>query len=474
MKVLLVSTNTVRVPYPVAPLGLALLAARLEGEFDVRLYDGLADGGAGLADLLRDFAPDVVAAGIRNVDDLGQEGGDWYPEHILRDFVAPIRAATRAPLVLGGSGFSLFPAAMLDFLGADYGIAGEAEASLPQLLRALETGQPVDAIPGIVYRDAGGVRVVPARTRPGALSHVFPRIDTRIDWTPYRGLGSYPIQTKRGCAHRCLYCTYPAVEGRAFRLRSPVEVADEIQETAARLPGTTFEFVDSTFNDPPRHAEAICREIASRNLGVRLRTMGINPGGISEDLFVHMKAAGFAQIDCTPDSASPRVIAALEKNFGRADLERGARIIREHRMPTVWFFLFGGPDEDEDTVRESLEFVDHHVAPDDLVLMGAGLRVYPDTGLHRRALAEGLAAPGDPLFRPLYYVSPRIGDARLRQMLRDAAATRPNCLPPGESTPDREMMGEAIRRRREQGLAEPMFRTLLRIRRERMGFPPVD
>ncbi|MBU0960930.1 MAG: hypothetical protein KKH60_05330, partial [Proteobacteria bacterium] len=89
-------------------------------------------------------------------------------------------------------------------------------------------------------------------------------------------------------------CTYPVIEGKTYRTRTPKSIADEMEAVHKRLGFLTFEFVDSTFNDPPGHAEEICREIAKRNLNVQLRTMGINPAHATKELFDLMLAAGFS------------------------------------------------------------------------------------------------------------------------------------------------------------------------------------
>lgn len=474
MRVLLVNTNTCRVPYPVAPLGACLLASALRDEFEVRVHDGTFRGAEGLAATVRDFAPDVVGLSVRNVDDMLPRDGAWFLDAVQKEFLEPLRGLTRATLVVGGSAFSLFPRHLMDAWAPDYGIVAEGESSFRDLLRAQRDGGDASGIPGLAFRRGGEVVVNPPRCSSGTL--VLPRadVDRWIDFEPYRRLGAYPVQARRGCTHGCIYCTYPNVEGRAYRLRDPEDIADEVAEAAARLPGVTFEFVDSTFNDPPGHAEAICRALARKAPGLRLRTMGVNPGNVTAELLDLMQAAGFAQIDCTPDSASPRMIKAMGKNFRFEELVAAARHIRARRMPTVWFFLFGGPGESTETLRESFDFIDREIDPEDLVLMGVGLRVYPGTPLHRKALRDGVIRADDDLVRPTFYVSPELGYDGVLAHLQAAAATRPNCLPPGENTPSPDMMREALEMRQRQGLAEPMFRTLLRIRRAWPRFAPAE
>lgn len=467
-RVLLVNTNTLRSPYPVPPLGLCLLASALEGLYEVRIHDGLAQGaGDSLAASVRDFEPHYIGLGIRNVDDPTVEGGTFYGEAAVRDFVQPLRLLTAAPLILGGSGFTVFPREFMETSGADYGVAGEGETALPALLQALDRGLDPSGMPGVLSkRSPSGGRMAEPSVEMGTLP--FSEIDRRLDYGPYRERGSYPIQTKRGCAHRCVYCSYPGLEGRTFRARSPEAVAEEIQQARQRLGDVSVEFVDSTFNDPQGHAEAICSEIARRKPQVRLRTMGVNPARVSEELLRGMKQAGFAQIDVTPDSASPRVLRGMQKNFRLEDLQRTARLVREHRLPTMWFMLLGGPGETEETLRETFDFIDRHVNPEDMVHISEGIRIYPGTPLRGIALQEGVLRESDSLFRPVFYVSPALGRRRLGEWLARAVETRPNCVRSRESTPSPEMLREAAKLRAERNLTEPMFRTLLRLRRSGM------
>lgn len=466
-KVLLVNTNQETSPYPVPPLGLCLVAGVLSGEYEVRIYDGTFAGATGLSDTIGAFGPDYVGVTIRNIDDMDILNPTRYLETIRDTFIKTIRERTKAPCILGGSAFSIFPEHILEMFGADYGVMGEGELVFPGLLRALDRGDDPSGMPGVA---SPGKRVpVPAAGAYDLSGMPFSEIDRKIDFAPYRARGSYPVQTKRGCAHRCIYCTYTCIEGTRYRLRRPYDVADEIEQAAGRLEGVTFEFVDSTFNDPPGHAEEICREIARRKLGVRLRTMGINPAHATAGLFDLMRAAGFAQVDCTPDTASPRMLANLRKNFTIGQLTEAARIVREFDMPTMWFFIFGGPGETEDTIAESFNFIDAHISRKDMVHMTAGLRIYPQTGLYDRAVRDGVLKEGDPATETGFYISPEIGRERLFEVIHEASLARPNCIPVTESTPPPDMMARAVRMRGELGLTEPMFRSLLRIRYSMMG-----
>jgi radical SAM superfamily enzyme YgiQ (UPF0313 family) len=465
-KVLLVNTNTEKAPYPVPPLGLCIIASVIKNEHEVMVYDGTFDEGRALIGLLSEFKPDYIGATIRNIDDMDVVNPTSYIESIKHKFITPILESGNAPLILGGSGFSILPEFYLDHYSADYGVAGEGEIVFPDLLHCLDRGGDPSAVAGVFTRDDAGV--MPCRTFD-MMKLPFSEIDRKIDYPPYRGRGSYPIQTKRGCAHRCVYCTYKRIEGCRYRTRPPVHIADEIEQAQQRLGQLTFEFVDSTFNDPPGHAEGICRELAVRKLSLRLRTMGINPCNATSELFDLMCLSGFAQIDCTPDTASSRMLASLKKNFKLPDLIRTANLVREYDMPTMWFFIFGGPGETEETIRETFAFIDSCVSGKDMVHMTCGLRIYPGTDLHGTALEEKMIEPDDMLAEACFYFSKELGRDRLLSIINDASRARPNCVPVAETAPSPKMMSEAVRMREEMHLNEPLFRTLLRLRYRMLG-----
>ena len=163
------------------------------------------------------------------------------------------------------------------------------------------------------------------------------------------------LQTKRGCPFQCIYCTYPLIEGKKIRLRAPGAVADEIETMVSRGLDHLF-FVDNNFNYPPEQAQGICREIRSRRLSLRW-TAYVNPGFISEALVEDMKTSGCRGLELGIDSASPRQLEALGKNFTLEAIRDAARICRQGDLPFCFSLLLGGPGETLDTVRETLEQV---------------------------------------------------------------------------------------------------------------------
>ena len=463
-KVLLINTNTETQPYPVPPIGLCLLAAKIEDKFNVIVFDGTFGASEDLYKIVNEFDPDYIGFGIRNIDDMVYENQTIYFDKIKSNFTQPLRKISSATFILGGSGFSIYPEALLEFLEIDIGIVGEAEVCFPLLLEYLEKGKDFSDLKAVVIRNKKNYKPTHSKIED-ELILPYADIDRFISFDPYKTRGAYSIQTKRGCYHKCIYCTYPIIEGSNYKIRDAKKVADEIELAFQRLGNITFEFVDSTFNDPKNHAENICREIIKKGIRPRLRTMGINPRNTSKELFDLMMKAGFSQIDCTPDSASPKMLKILKKNFTLSQLIKTADLVRKNNLPTMWFFLFGGPGENEQTFAETFKFIDQYINPEDMVHMTAGLRIYPGTTLHKIAVKEGIITSEDKLLHPAYYISPELGMDKLASMIKEVAEKRHFCVPSCESIPPKGLLIRAYELQSSMTEKEPMFRTLIRLRK---------
>jgi len=464
-KVLLVNCNTEKAPYPVPPIGLCIIAQSIEDNYEVEVYDGMFDEGKNLASVVSRFQPDFIGCSIRNIDSMSIQTKDFFLDKVNELFIKPLKQMTKAPLILGGSGFSIYPYETMEYLEVNYGIIGEGEETFRQLLQALENSSDISVIDGVACRDFPFEKRTDYLTSPHPVTKYASGIYKYIDFTAYEERGAYSIQTKRGCAHGCIYCTYPVIEGKKFRIRTAEDIVDEIQTVFEKLGDICFEFVDSTFNDPAGHAESICREIIRRNLKVRLRTMGINPDNTSEELFSLMNQAGFTQIDSTPDSASPLMLKNLGKNFSLSTLQKTALMLSKADIPTMWFFVFGGPGETHKTIDETFDFIEQFISDKDLVYIATSLRIYPKTKLYDIALAENMISSNDTLLKPVFFENPQFPHEEISLYLRQKIGKKHNILFTSDARPSPEMMHQAMQERKEQGFDEPMFRTLLRIRK---------
>ena len=431
-RVLLVSTNRERQPYPVVPNGLACVASALDAAgHEVSFLDlcFARDPLATARDAARGFHPDVIGVSVRNIDNSDAIALRHYtPE--ARDVLQALRqAAPGAKIIAGGAAFGVAPEALFRDLGVDYAVAGDGERASVALVNALRSGAPIEASPGLVRDRDGTVTFTPPGEDADLDSLPHPSLHRWIDLARYQRHGAtIPIQTKRGCVYKCVYCTYRNVEGWGYRTRNPELVADEIEELKVKAGVRHFDFVDSTFNSPPGHALQVCEAISRRHLDVHLDTTNFTPATASPELLSAMKRAGFRTLGITAESASDPVLERLEKGFTAAKVREVAERVERHGIRTLWIFLVGGPGETPETVEETLEFARWRLQRGDAVYMTVGLRIYPGTTLHRIAIAEGVVPAGSALLDPTFYFSSALVFDTVVARLKRFAADHPRFM----------------------------------------------
>jgi radical SAM superfamily enzyme YgiQ (UPF0313 family) len=431
MRILLISPNTEMLPDPVFPLGLAFLSGALRGtRHEHRLLDLCFEGdfAAALGKAVNEFRPDAVGLSIRNVDNVAYPNFRSYLP-FFKQVVSTLRRLTGAPIILGGSGYSVMPHAILDHLQADYGIQGEGERSLPLLLDRMEDDLPIFNIPGLLTL----AQTLPAAPPPCPSSlpaHEMPKpVREQLDSGKYLELGGMGnIQTKRGCSFSCVYCTYPLIEGRDVRVRPPSAVVAEMEELS-RSGITTFFIVDDIFNFPPHHAKSICQSILERGLAVHWSCY-LHPQFVTESLLGTMKAAGCTSVEFGTDSGSDSQLGRLGKSFTRADVRRTSELCHKAGMPFCHSLIFGGPGEDRQTLQETFDLM-KEVAPTAVIAM-CGIRLFPGTRLAETASPEDLIFSGEGFLEPTFYLA-RSSRPFLLDALQTHAATNPNWILPGSN-----------------------------------------
>jgi radical SAM superfamily enzyme YgiQ (UPF0313 family) len=456
VKFLLVSANREKMPYPVYPLGAAFVAdaARAAGA-EVRTLDFCVetDPHDALAEAIREFAPDAIGFSIRNMDNCSYPNTQFYlPE--VREAIRTARRHSKAPVIVGGSAFSLSPDRVLAYLEADIGVAGEGEEATGPAL-AYATGRGQASFPGLVRRENGGVTVHPPAPSAAFVRAPGPSREWFSAGHYLEKGGMLSVQTRRGCPFHCVYCTYPVLEGRAVRVREPGVVVEEIARLE-RDHGMDFVFfVDDIFNFPLDGAKELLAAMQRR--GTRSRwTCYANPAFVDEELVRLAARTNCMGFEFGTDALDDGVLSAIGKNFTYAQVLSASRLCASAGLRYCHYLLLGGPGETEETLRRTFDRMDE-IDPDAVILM-TGMRVYPGTALEKIARDEGLAS-GD-LLSPAYYISPAVADG-LVSIVEAEANRRKNWVYQPKGV---HWDGEKFDAARRFGMRGPLWDFLRRVR----------
>lgn len=459
MKILLISVNRERMPYPVFPLGLAYIAGALrEKGHQIEVMDLCfsKEVSLDLHHTLYRFQPDLIGISLRNLDNLTFPTSVSYLKE-TEEVIKICRQMTSSPLVLGGSGYSLAPKDLFTYFDVDFGIFGEGEEIFLQLLETLEQGKEVFPTTNLLVKGKEfpplieGAKVFPLQGPDRSLFKT---------WRYLEEGGMANIQTKRGCPFTCIYCTYPLLEGRRIRLRETKEIVDEIQSLTEEGIDYLY-FVDDIFNYPPSFAEALCQEMVQKKIKIRWSAF-VHPGFLSEPLLQWMKEAGCTGIEFGTDSGSMKMLQNYKKTFTKEDIIQSSRICSKEDIPYCHYLLFGGPGEDESTIEESFELMDQ-LNPTAVIAM-LGIRIYPGTEMERISLSQGVIHPDSNLIYPYFYISPNIGE-RLKEVIQEKALLRNRWIVPGLEINISKNLIEQIRKFRIRG---PLWELVGRMKRPRI------
>lgn len=431
MRVLLISTNRSFNPVPVMPIGLCAVAEACErAGHRVHVLDLLfeKDPLAAIGSSIIDLRPDMIGLSLRNIDNNDMRDPVFYLED-LPLLVNTIRSLTGAPLVLGGAAMGVMPEAVLRYAGVSCGVVGDGERGFPLLLERIAAHESFDDLPGIALLDQGTFSLGVCANEEGPADCIAPDYRRWVNVAAYRSLlATAPVQTKLGCAFRCLYCTYRRLEGSEYRLADPRSVA----EAVARLAASGLrdvEFVDSVFNAPRAHALALCEALGRTDHRARLQSLELNPSHVDDELLDAMERAGFVGMGITAESAADPVLQGLRKGFTSREVHRTAEVVWRHRIPCAWIFLLGGPGETQDTVQQTLRFAEQVVRPRDVAFFNMGIRIYPGTELERLAREEGYCqVSAQDMLRPVFYVAPAVSASWIMEAVRRSMGSRMNII----------------------------------------------
>lgn len=404
MRVLLTSSWSGRQERPIFPLGLAHLASCLKKHqvicVDVNV---VRDPWSELANAIRDFQPEVIGISLRNIDTTQAHDvfSYWLPFAKMVRWLSA--QAPDIPVIVGGTGFSLFPEEIMRRLPEiELGVYLEGEESFPELLDNLDNPHLVR---GIFHRQNGEVIFTGLRPPPNLDDLPLPQRDVWDLPSYLKEPSQLGVQTKRGCCFGCIYCTYPLLSGKRVRVRRPQAVVDEIESLVDRYGVRRIFFADAIFSFPSDHAKAICQEIIDRGLDIKWRGYW-REKDLDTELASLAHRSGCDRFQFSPDGFSDASLEQLGKGMRLEEIKAAYSVlarIKDARFEIAFLFNYPGARWKDllDLAALVLElkiknrnFLFPHVT---------NIRIYPHTELHKLVTKEKYIRLDDDLLLPVFY-----------------------------------------------------------------------
>jgi radical SAM superfamily enzyme YgiQ (UPF0313 family) len=289
---------------------------------------------------ISDFNPDYIGiTSLSNQFDIAYK------------LVDGIKGNFDTPIVFGGFHVSVMREKVLHDTKADYGVLGEGEYTLLELVNGVDPAK----IKGLIWRKGPEIITNPPREFITDLDSLpFPAFE-RFPLKKYLDK-KIPIATSRGCPYHCTYCGTKLNMGRNFRPRSPENVVEEM-EYWYRKGYRYIEFNDDCFNFDMRRAERICDLLIEKHTDLKwdIRN-GIRVDRVSKPLLKKMKAAGCFFVGLGIESANPDTLKSIKKGIKLEQAERAVKLCKEVGLDIDAFFIVGLPSDNYESFKRTLSF----------------------------------------------------------------------------------------------------------------------
>ena len=330
------------------PLILAYVAAILERHgHKVLLLD------AKILNLSKDEALEKIK--VFKPDILGFRA-ETYHFHDALDWIRYLKHKLNIPVIAGGLNLSMYPKETFSHKEIDYAIIGEAIESLPKLLAALEYGDSLNNMPGIIYREDEKVIINPPTENyadfnvyPFPARHLLPNeryhsfISQRKNFTV--------MVTAMGCPFRCTFC---AISHR-YQPRSVKNVVDEIEICYRDFNVREIDFFDPVLFIGKDRVLNLFQEIKKRKLDIEWSCRS-RVDVVDKELLREAASAGCRQIYYGIESADPQILHTIKKEIEPEQIKQAIKWSKKYGIRAMGFFMVGNQGETKETVRGTIEF----------------------------------------------------------------------------------------------------------------------
>ena len=328
------------------PLALEILAASL-AHHDVRILDMRLD--AGLGRTLRAFRPHVV-------------GVTGYTTNVPRMLAVCSEVKEfdpRVVIVVGGYHATLCPEDF-DTPDVDVVVVGEGERTFPELLAAGEESGDLEEVAGLVFRR--GEEQVTTEPRQLLADLDQSPLPARHLTDAYRENYFFqfwssptPVETARGCPHKCKFCSVWVFHRSRCRFKSP----DRVLEELGRVRSDIAYFVDDNFLQNLRRAEKIHQLVKEAGLKLRYWMQARSDSIVRRpDLIERWASIGLSTVLVGFEKFREEELADLQKRSSVETNEEAARILRANDVD-IWGAFIVDPTWSTSDFDALIDYVRH-------------------------------------------------------------------------------------------------------------------
>ena len=364
---------------PQYPTGLYKIGTHSVREFCVRVLDARMESDiCGKIDRIMQ-SEDVLCLGVSCMTG----------PQILSALDLSKRYHGQLPIVWGGSHPTLMPKVTLESGLADVVIRGDGEGAFLELLRSLDQlgslACSIDAEEQINFFADFAKEYVDFDTYP---------VDERYLVNRDGLTRAFPLETSRGCAHKCAFCHNTAL-GRKYRAVSARSVLRVIDELVDRYKIGGIIFQEDNFFLNKERARAIIGGLPERRLGWKANARISYVKSFSPEFLSFIQRSQCHVLQFGVESGSDRILDIVSKGVTASEIREANSRLGEYQIGVRYNFILGFPTETTTDLEKTLTLI-RQLKDENPNCLPPFLNIYtpyPGTPLFGLATRMGFVAP---------------------------------------------------------------------------------
>jgi radical SAM superfamily enzyme YgiQ (UPF0313 family) len=283
-----------------------------------------------------------------------------------------LRAHSSKPkIIFGGPMITSEPEVVFEDLLPDFGVIGEGEETIVELVKCLETDGDIIKVNGLIYKN-GNETIMNERRKPIKDINTIPFPDMELfgfdefldnhycnegilmslhDYPRF-----YPILGSRDCPFHCTFCYH---YDNLYRARSLDNIMEEIEYALKKYKINGLQIYDECFAVNKERLVEFCRRIKelSKKYSTDIKWFPeLRVGILDRDALRMMKDSGCCIIGYGFESMNKDVLKSMNKGITPEQIDKSMRDTMEEKIAIQACFLFGDVAETTESAYETLNY----------------------------------------------------------------------------------------------------------------------
>jgi anaerobic magnesium-protoporphyrin IX monomethyl ester cyclase len=238
-------------------------------------------------------------------------------------------------------------------IGADFYVnSSQGETALVNIIKALKNRLPLKQVSNLYYKEGNKYISTTIKKENNKIN------ENMVDWELFKDQvgGFLNVRTSISCPFSCAFCGFPEHAG-TYQTAS-VDMVEKELKALHKIKGLkTLHFVDDTFNVPLKRFKEILRMMIRNQFEWRWHSF-LRCQYADREMVELLKESRCEGVYLGIESGNDQILNNMNKGTDTGKYLRGIQLLKEYGIVTFGNFIIGFPGETEETVQDTIDFID--------------------------------------------------------------------------------------------------------------------